>query len=85
MGFSIDRQSLIQFGRIVIEDTTKDGPAYLAGLKKNDVINTIDSKAATYDNLYKTFARSKPEEEIKISITRDNKEIDLMIKTGKLD
>ena len=34
LGFSIDRQSLIQFGRIVIAETTKDGPAYLGGLKK---------------------------------------------------
>ena len=85
LGFSIDRQSLIQFGRIVVAETTKNGPAYLGGLKRNDVINTIDSKAATYDNLYKTFARSKPDDEIKMSVTRDNEEIDLIIKTGKLD
>lgn len=85
LGFSIDRQSLIRFGQIIIAEVIKDGPAYSGGLQKGDMILEISSKRATYDNLYKTFARSKPGDKIAISISRNNQKIDLSVETGKLN
>ena len=85
LGFSIDRQSLIRNGRLVISEVVKDGPAYLGGLQKDDSLSTINSEIATYENLYKTFARSKPGEKVFLTIERNSKLKDITLTTGKAD
>ena len=85
LGFSIDRQALIRKGKLVISEVVDSGPASNGGLKKNDYLNTINSEDATYENLFKTFARSKPGEEIFLSIERNSETLELALIAGKAD
>ena len=63
----------------------KDGPAETGGLQKNDSLNSINSEVATYENLFKTFARSKPGEKIFLTVERDFKLVDIILTAGKAD
>ena len=85
LGFSIDRQALIRKGKLVISEVVDSGPASNGGLKKNDYLNTINSEDATYENLFKTFARSKPGEEIILSVERNSELLELVLIAGKAD
>ena len=85
LGFSIDRQSLIRSSKLVIAEVVKDGPAETGGLRKNDLLNSINSEVATYENLFKTFARSKPGEKIFLTVERDFKLVDIILTAGKAD
>ena len=85
LGFSIDRQALIRKGKLVISEVVDGSPASNGGLKKNDSLNSINSEDATYENLFKTFARSKPGEEIILSVERNSELIELALITGKAD
>ena len=85
LGFSIDRQSLIRSSKLVIAEVVKDGPAETGGLQKNDSLNSINSEVATYENLFKTFARSKPGEKIFLTVERDFKLVDIILTAGKAD
>ena len=85
LGFSIERLNLLRRGQLVISEVVKDGPAYRGGLIKGDVINSINSETPSYDNLYKTFARSKPGEEILLQIERGSNIINLSLITGQAD
>ena len=85
LGFSIDRQSLIRNGRLVISEVVKGGPAYLGGLQKDDSLSSINSEVATYENLYKTFARSKPGEKVFLTVERNSKLEDITLTAGKAD
>ena len=85
LGFSIERLNLIKKGQLVISEIVKDGPASRSGLMKGDVINSINSESPSYDNLYKTFARSKPGEEILIEVKRGTDIIILSLITGQAD
>ena len=85
LGFSIDRQSLIRSSKLVIAEVVKDGPAETGGLRKNDSLNSINSEVATYENLFKTFARSKPGEKIFLTVERDFKLVDIILTAGKAD
>tara|TARA_Y100000994_G_scaffold244772_2_gene245197 strand:- start:548 stop:1570 length:1023 start_codon:yes stop_codon:yes gene_type:complete len=85
LGFSIDRQALIRKGKLVISEVVDSGPASNGGLKKNDSLNTINSEDATYENLFKTFARSKPGEEIILSVERNSELLELVLIAGKAD
>ena len=67
----------------MISEVVKDGPAYKGGLMKDDVIKSINSESPSYDNLYKTFARSKPGEEILIEVKRGSEILNLSLITGK--
>jgi C-terminal processing protease CtpA/Prc len=69
----------------VISEVVQDGPAYKSGLMKGDVINSINSESPSYDNLYKTFARSKPGEEILLEVKRGPNIISLSLITGQAD
>ena len=62
-----------------------DGPAFRGGLLVNDILSSINSEPPTYENLYKTFARSKPEEEIFLKVTRGDKELEIVITAGEAD
>ena len=85
LGFSIDRQALIRKGKLVISEVVDGSPASNGGLKKNDSLNSINSEDATYENLFKTFARSKPGEEIILSVKRNSELLELALITGKAD
>ena len=52
---------------------------------KGDVINSINSENSSYDILYKTFARSKPGEEILLEVRRGSDIINLSLITGQED
>jgi C-terminal processing protease CtpA/Prc len=54
------------------------GPAQKGGLKKDDILISINSNDPTYENLYKTFARSKPGDLIQLSIQREGNVFDLI-------
>ena len=85
LGFSIERVNLLRRGQLVISEVVKDGPAYRGGLMEDDVINSINSESPSYDNLYKTFARSKPGEEILLEVKRGSDILNLSLITGKAD
>tara|TARA_Y100001970_G_scaffold18247_1_gene20490 strand:+ start:2203 stop:3252 length:1050 start_codon:yes stop_codon:yes gene_type:complete len=77
LGFSIDKQNLLLKGRIVISQVTENGPAAKGGLKPNDVLVSINNEIASYENLYKTFARSKPGDKIFLETNRDDQIMNL--------
>ena len=83
LGFSIDRLSLARKGEIVISEVIEGGPADIGGLQKQDVIKSINFEEATYENLYKTFARSKPGEEIRLELQRGLETKNLYLKQEK--
>ena len=69
----------------MISEVLENGPAYKSGLMKGDVINSINSESPSYDNLYKTFARSKPGEEILLEVKRGPDIINLSLITEHAD
>ena len=69
----------------MISEVVENGPAYRSGLKKGDVISSINSESPSYDNLYKTFARSKPGEEILLEVRRGSNILNLSLITGQAD
>ena len=77
LGFSIDKQNLLLKDRIVISQVTENGPAAKGGLKRNDILVSINNEIASYENLYKTFARSKPGDKIFLETNRDDQVINL--------
>ena len=85
LGFSIERINLLRRGQLMISEVVVDGPAYKGGLMQSDVIKSINSESPSYDNLYKTFARSKPGEEILLEVKRGSDILNLSLITGKAD
>ncbi len=85
LGFSIDRQSLLLNGQIVIDQVAENGPAAKGGLLKNDILISIDDNKASYENLYKTFARSKPGDDIFLEIERKNQKLELVFKAERIN
>lgn len=85
LGFSIDRQSLIRQRKLVISEVVDGGPAYSAGLMKNDILISINSNIPSYENLFKTFARSKPGQKIYFEVERNQQNIDISIIAGEVD
>ena len=83
LGFSIDKQSLITLGKLVISAVVTNGPAEIGGLQKNDILISINDSEPSYDNLYKTFARSKPGDVIKLEIQRKEEFLELVF-TAKM-
>ena len=64
---------------------TKNGPAAKGGLLKNDILISIDNNKASYENLYKTFARSKPGDDIFLEIERNNQILELAFTTERIN
>ena len=85
LGFSIERLNLLRKGQLMISEVVENGPAHRSGLMKGDVINSINSKSPSYDNLYRTFARSKPNEEIIFEVKRGSDILNLSLITGQAD
>ena len=85
LGFSIERLNLLRKGELMISEVVENGPAYRSGLLKGDVINSINSESSSYDNLYKTFARSKPGDKILLEVERGSYILNLSLITGLAD
>ena len=85
LGFSIERLNLLRKGQLMISEVVENGPAYRSGLLKGDVINSINSESSSYDNLYKTFARSKPGDKILLEVKRGSEILNLTLITGQAD
>lgn len=68
-------------GGVKIEDAIEDGPAAKAGVKKDDVITAVDGKkVADYDALIDYIATKKPDDVVKFTIKRGDKELTLDVK-----
>jgi S1-C subfamily serine protease len=60
------------------------GPADRAGLKAGDVIRRVDGAPARGWEEFLRFLRTrKPGDEVKLGVTRDRKEVDLVLTAGK--
>ncbi len=85
LGFSIDQVNLLKHGRLVVSEVIKESPASKSGLNNKDLILSINKQAASYENLFKTFARSKPGDTVLLEILRNKQTIDIKIISGELN
>jgi len=85
LGFSIDQMILLKQGQLVVTEVIAKSPASNSGLTKNDLILSINDQAASYENLFKTFARSKPGDVVLLEILRNEETIDIEIISGELN
>ena len=85
LGFSIDQVSLLKYGQLVVSDVVPESPSYKSGLIQKDLILSINGQSASYENLFKTFARSKPGDVVLLEITRNNETISIEIISGEQD
>ena len=85
LGFSIDQFSLLKNGQLVVSDVVTESPSYKSGLIQKDLILSINGQSASYENLFKTFARSKPGDVVLLEISRNNETISIEIISGEQD
>lgn len=70
---------------IVVGDVYKNSPADKAGVKSNDVIIKLDDKNVEDVNTFRnTIANKSPNENVKLDIIRNGKNISINIKLGEL-
>jgi serine protease Do/serine protease DegQ len=70
---------------VAITDISPDGPAERAGLKRSDVILTIDGKqVSSLEELRLGIAQMPPDSKVKVKLMRDGKELTLVVTLGKL-
>ena len=68
LGFSIDQVALLNRGQLLVSEVTPEGPASKSGLINQDLIIAINEQVASYEILFKTFARSKPGDSVLLKI-----------------
>ena len=85
LGFSIDQMNLLKKGKLVVSEVVPDSPASKSGLSKDDLILSINEQVASYENLFKTFARSKPGDKVLLEILGNEETIDIRVISGKLN
>ena len=85
LGFSIDQMNLLKKGQLVVSEVVPESPASQSGLSKDDLILSINEQVASYENLFKTFARSKPGDIVLLEILRNEETIDIRVISGKLN
>lgn len=69
---------------VVVEDVVEDGPAANAGLKKNDVILSIDGEeVAGLADLRSAIAGKKPGDEVEVQVLRKGKKRTITVELGK--
>ena len=69
----------------VIEEVQKDSPAFIAGLKKNDKIISIDNNKVESILEVSTFINTSSAENIEFIIFRNDQEISFLIKPNLVD
>ena len=69
----------------VIEEVQKDSPAYIAGMKKNDKIISIDKNEVVSIMEVSTFINTSTSDKIEFLVLRDNQEISFLIKPDLID
>jgi serine protease DegS len=74
LGFSIDRFELRSKNRLEIEQVAEGSPADIGGLNAGDSLLKINNSLATYDLLFKTFARLKPGDKISLTVQKKDEE-----------
>ncbi len=85
LGFSIDQLSLLKNEKLLVTEVISDSPASKSGLIHNDLILSINQEVASYENLFKTFARSKPGDLIFLEVQRNKEIIDIEIISGEIN
>jgi photosystem II stability/assembly factor-like uncharacterized protein len=71
-------------GVLVTEDTDADSPAGKAGIKKGDVVTALDGKKiADYDAMIDFMSGKKPDDVVKVTVKRGDKELTLDMKLGR--
>jgi len=85
LGFSIDQTNLLKQGQLVVSEVIPESPASKYGLSKNDLILSINEQAASYEKLFKTFARSKPGDAVLLEVLRNKETINIEIISGELN
>jgi len=85
LGFSINQMNLLNQGQLVVSEVIPESPASKSGLTNKDLILSINEQSASYENLFKTFARSKPGDTVLLEILRNKETIDIKIISGELD
>ena len=85
LGFSIDQMNLLKKGQLVVSEVIPESPANNSGLSKDDLILSINEQVASYENLFKTFARSKPGDVVLLAILRKKETINIEIIAGNLN
>ena len=85
LGFSIDQVNLLKNGQLVVSEVIPNSPADKSGLLNSDLILYINKQGASYENLYKTFARSKPGDTVLLEIVRNNENVAIEIISGELN
>ena len=77
--------NLLKKGQLVVSEVVPESPASQSGLSKDDLILSINEQVASYENLFKTFARSKPGDIVLLEILRNEETIDIRVISGKLN
>ncbi len=85
LGFSIDQVNLIKNGQLVVSEVIQGSPASISGLSNRDLILSINQQVASYENLFKTFARSKPGDTVLLEILRNSETLEIKIISGELN
>ena len=69
----------------VIDEVQKDSPAFVAGMKKNDKILSIDNKKVESILEVSTFINTSTSDTINFIVFRNNQEISLFVKPNLVD
>tara|TARA_Y100000590_G_scaffold369267_1_gene430389 strand:+ start:423 stop:1529 length:1107 start_codon:yes stop_codon:yes gene_type:complete len=69
----------------VIDEVQEDSPAYVAGLKKNDKIISIDDKKVESILEVSTFISTSTSEKIEFTVLRNDEKISLFVKPNLVD
>ena len=69
----------------IIDEVQKDSPAFVAGMKKNDKIISIDNKKVQSILEVSTFINVSTSETIEFIVLRNDQEISLLVKPNLLD
>ncbi len=69
----------------IIDEVQKDSPAYIAGMKKNDEIISIDNKKVESILEVSTFINASTSDSIKFLLLRNDQEISILVKPILVD
>ena len=69
----------------VIDEVQKDSPAFAAGMKKNDIIISIDNKKVASILEVSTFINTSTSEIIEFLVLRNDQEFSLLVKPNLVD